>query len=187
VFAQMLYDKAVWRKYAERDKTKSSNWAPIPRPPVIRTVTATAREDADLEWRYTTQKPADDWFKPGFNAGDWKAGKAGFGTRGTPGAVVRTEWNTPDIWLRREFALPDGRWNDLQVRLHHDEDAEVYVNGALAATATGYTTDYEEMPLNAAGRAALKPGRNLIAVHCRQTGGGQYIDVGLVDVETELK
>ena len=100
---------------------------------------------------------------------------------------MRTEWRTADIWLRREFTLPEGKWDKLELRLHHDEDAEVYVNGALAATVSGYTTDYEETPLNPAGRAALKPGKNVIAAHCHQTAGGQYIDVGLVNLEPASK
>jgi hypothetical protein len=77
-------------------------------------------------------------------------------------------------------AVPAG---EVMLRLHHDEDAEVYVNGVLAARVTGFTTAYVEVPLTAAGRAALRPGRNVIAVHCRQTGGGQYIDAGLVEVK----
>ncbi len=180
VFAQMLYDKAVWQKWASRDKTKAANWAPMPRPPKV-TVVVPAADQQPATWRYTTSKPADDWAKPGFNDSAWKQGQSGFGTEGTPGAVVGTTWNTPDIWLRREVEIPADKLDGLELWLHHDEDAQVYINGVLAASAGGYSTSYETLPLSSAAKAAMKPGRNVIAVHCRQTSGGQYIDVGLVD------
>jgi hypothetical protein len=97
--------------------------------------------------------------------------------------VVRTEWNTPDIWLRREFVIPDGKWSDLQFRIHHDEDADVYVDGLLATQVTGYVTDYEPVAMKPKAKGLLKPGKHLLAVHCKQTTGGQYIDVGIVDVQ----
>jgi hypothetical protein len=63
--------------------------------------------------------------------------------------------------------------------VHHDEDTEIYLNGRRLATLTGYTTEYEELELADEARNALRQGENILALHCRQTGGGQYIDVGL--------
>jgi hypothetical protein len=179
-FIKLLDQPALWRKYAGRDRTRAANWAPLPKPPQIQVVVPTSEKEG-LPWRYTTARPADGWFAPGFDAGAWLEAPGGFGTPGTPSAVVRTRWDTADIWLRRELTLPAGPWRDLQLRVHHDEDFELYINGVLAISATGYSTSYEELPLTPAGKAALKPGKNLLAVHCHQTGGGQYIDLGLVD------
>ena len=78
--------------------------------------------------------------KSDFDDSSWKTGPGGFGTEGTPRAVVRTVWNTPDIWLRRSFdidKLPDD--GQLMLTIHHDEDAEVYLNGELVQKATGTT------------------------------------------------
>ena len=59
----------------------------------------------------------------------------------------------------------------------------LYINGQLAAKRAGFTSDYDEIPLSAAGQKSLKPGANTIAIHCHQTTGGQYIDVGLARVK----
>jgi hypothetical protein len=151
-------------------------------PPQVHTVIAHSREK-EQPWRYTFAKPADGWFQPVFNDSSWKSGPGGFGTVGTPGAVVRTQWNTGAIWLRREVILPDGPFTQLHLQLHHDEDTEVYLNGVLAAKLTGYTTGYKEVPISEEARKTLRPGVNVLAVSCRQTGGGQYIDVGLVELK----
>jgi hypothetical protein len=182
VFLQMLYDRAAWKKWAGRDVTRAANWAPLPKPPKVVVVVLTSEKQPAM-WRYTIQAPADNWFKPEFDAAAWKEGPGGFGTKGTPGAVVRTVWNTPDIWLRREFTLPEGKWSDLQFGMHHDEDAEVYIDGILATQVSGYVTDYEAVRIKTQARELLKPGQHLLAVHCKQTTGGQYIDVGLMDVQ----
>jgi hypothetical protein len=176
-----LYEPALWKKYASRNKTKASNWAPLPTPPKIRAVVPAADQEP-ASWRYTLSKPSDEWYQPAFDDASWKVGKSGFGTVGTPGAIVGTTWSTSDIWLRREFELPSSSKGDLQLWLHHDEDAQIYVNGVLASQTTGYVVAYDAVPMLPAARAVLQPGKNVLAVHCHQTTGGQYIDVGIVEL-----
>jgi len=56
-------------------------------------------------------------------------------------------------------------------------------NGSLILETHGWTTSYDNVPLSEAGRRVFKPGKNLIAIHCRQNGGGQYVDLGLVTLQ----
>jgi hypothetical protein len=183
VFIKMLTDHAIWKKWASMDKTKVDDWAPLPEPPKVTMVVPTSQQ-TPATWRYTTKKPADDWMKSDFDASGWSEGPGTFGTKGTPGAVVRTVWNTDDIWLRREITMPDGNYPNLQFYVDHDEDVEIYVNGVLAATEGGFNGNYDTMGIRTTARAFLKPGATVtLAVHCHQTAGGQNIDVGLVNVE----
>jgi hypothetical protein len=154
----------------------------MPKPPTVNGVVPAA----DLQpamWRYTTSKPDGDWVKPGFGDAAWHSGKSGFGTPETPGAVVGTTWNTSDIWLRREFEIPKDKLKNLELWVHHDDDVQIYVNGVLAVQSEGWTTSYDAVPLSEMAKAGLKPGKNLIAIHCSQNGGGQYVDAGLVDIK----
>jgi len=180
VFMQMLYEAPVWKKYAGRDQTKAANWAPMPKPPQL-TVIIPAADKQPATWSYTTTAPADNWMGLNFDDSSWKHGQSGFGTANTPGAIIGTTWRTDDIWLRREVELPAGNYEHLSGWLHHDEDTEVYLNGVLALKADGFIGSYDLFPLTPLGKAALKPGKNLIALHCHQTTGGQYVDFGLVE------
>jgi putative heme-binding domain-containing protein len=154
-----------------------------PKPLQIRILAETS-EKAPVRWRYAEQ-PADGWMRPDFDDSKWPEAPGGFGTRGTPAAVVRTEWRTDNIWLRREFSLGSdvlsGKTPTLGLRIHHDEEVEVYLNGVEAVREPRWTSGYVELPLNSSAVAALRPGRNVLAIHCRQHTGGQYIDAGLIE------
>jgi len=134
----------------------------------------------DGPWRFTIRKPADGWQQPDFDDSGWREGHGGFGVRSTPGARVGTDWATDNIWLRRTFELTSVP-EQSALLIHHDEDTEVFLNGRPVAQFKNFTTEYKVVPLSAAARDTLRAGMNLLGVHCRQTTGGQFIDVHVVD------
>lgn len=173
----ITYDRAVIKADVERIRMSNQLFART-----YETVAATS-EQTPQTWRYTTTSPAGDWYSDTFDDSSWNEGPGGFGTAETPGAIVGTVWNTSDIWLRRTFTAGSLSAADLEKlvwRLHHDEDVEIYLNGTLVLSATGYTSAYVPVSAGAETKAALVLGGiNVIAIHCHQSGGGQFIDAGL--------
>jgi len=169
----MTYDRAIVKMPLDwLRRVNTQIYGPILS---MQTILATADEKA-ADWFYTFEEPTGNWFAEGYDAANWKRGKSGFGTAGTPGAVVGTTWSGKQIWLRREFEVKDGS-GDLWLKIHHDEDAVVYLNGREIARLDGFTQGYiyKNVP-----DGILRPGNNVLAVSCKQTNGGQYIDVGFV-------
>jgi len=175
----MTYDRAMIKMDVK--KATAANKSLYLPPPVTKTIVPTSQEQAQ-SWRYTTSEPRIGWYRTAFLDSDWQEGKGGFGTEGTPGAVVGTVWNSSDIWLRRMFELESTKLSRPQLLIHHDEDAEVYINGLLVAKLQGYTSSYVRAGLDEKAQKVLRVGSNCLAVHCTQTTGGQYIDLGLVEV-----
>jgi len=176
----LTYDRAMIKM--DTDKVRAASEKLYLPPPIVTMVVPTSQKSGQI-WRYTTTKPADGWEKADFDDSGWQIGKGGFGTKDTPGAIVGTTWDSSDIWIRRSFDLEGKIPSQLYLSVHHDEDAEIYINGKLVTKLDGYTTGYVRTPLAEKAKAALKPGLSKLAVHCHQTGGGQYIDVGFVDVK----
>ena len=141
-----------------------------------------AEEPSNPKWRYTMKAPSQGWQHPGFDDSGWKLGIGGFGARGTPGSRVGTTWKTNDIWIRRSFAIAEVPSNP-GLLMHHDEDAEVFINGVKVASLSGYTSKYELVRIAPEHRQLLKQGANTLAVHCHQSSGGQFIDVHVVDAD----
>ncbi|MFN0059862.1 MAG: glycoside hydrolase family 2 protein [Planctomycetota bacterium] len=148
------------------------------------------------EWRFTLDAPAAGWERAEFVDSAWSTGPGGFGTAGTPGASIGTQWDTAEIWLRRRFtiaaddlraALRAAALDDLFLAIHHDEDAEVFLNGERIAELNGYTTGYTFVPLSARAALALRNVDGVLAIHCRQSTGGQFIDAGIVWLEPEQR
>lgn len=136
----------------------------------------------DPDWKYTFDRPDANWFNANYDDSTWATGAGGFGNPTTPGSRVGSEWNTKDIWMRRTIELnsiPDTP----ALLVHHDEDLEVYINGKKVLEKKGFITNYQVIPLGESEKRALQKGENLVAVYCHQTGGGQFVDVHVVDAQ----
>ena len=129
--------------------------------------------------KYTFERPAEGWEKPGFNDKRWKEGEAAFGTRGETN--VKTRWNTHDIWVRREVKInPEILENNrLFIYYSHDDTFALYVNGHEVVK-TGYTWKKDQsVELSEEVISSMKDGNVTIAAHCQNREHGGLVDFGL--------
>ena len=158
---------------------------PVAPKPVVSVVDAKwkvlvgALQDGKLctPYQYVTDKPADDWTAEGFDDTKSKTSLAPFGHGD---GKVRTEWTTADIYLRKTFDYDGGNLCKGGVVIYYDEDTEVYVNGMKIPGVSGFIGNYQLKMVTDSLRKALKNGTNTLAMHTRQTRGGQYIDLALL-------
>jgi hypothetical protein len=172
----LTYDRRIAKIPAPR--LAAMNRGEIYREP-MRVIVADAQNGQPV-WKYTFEKPPAQWNVPEFDDRGWKEGPGGFGTSFTRGSIVHTTWDTPDIWLRRAFVLENQDLRRAKFHAHHDKSVEVFLNGVPALATKSYLINYALFDIAPAALAALHPGTNFLAVHCDQTTGGQFVDVGIV-------
>ncbi|MBS1524090.1 MAG: DUF4965 domain-containing protein [Bacteroidetes bacterium] len=128
--------------------------------------------------KYTETTPAAGWQSIQFNDSKWDTGSAPFSDDKTQ---AKTVWNSKDIWVRRTFTLDNPNVNKLLLKLYHDDNVEVYLNGTEVFTNVGWTSDFELIPLKDVAKTLLRKGTNVLAIHCANTAGAAWLDAGLLD------
>jgi hypothetical protein len=124
---------------------------------------------------YTESKPNDGWQNISYNEAGWQSGKAPFSSNKKRAATL---WNSADLWVRRTFDVNKPDFNKLFLKLIHDDNIEVYLNGQEVYQHTGWTHKYEYIPLN---NTNLKKRKNILAIHIANTAGGAFLDAGIVN------
>ena len=162
--------------YESHDPTKPAVIAAEPAWKVL----VGALQDGKLRtpYQYVFEKPADGWMKEGFDDSSWKTGLAPFASDGE--WTVGTKWTSVDIFFRKTFEYDGGEIKKGALVILYDEDTEVYVNGQKIFGAEKFITQYQLYSVTELLKKALKKGTNTIAVHTRQSSGGQYIDLALL-------
>jgi hypothetical protein len=139
-------------------------------------------DDQNYSVKYVETEPQNGWEDVSFDDSNWKTGEAPFTSNKRKEGTV---WNSHDLWTRRTFNLDKTNFSNLFLKLNHDDNIEVYVNGKQLYQHTGWIHKYEYIPLDVQ-KLNLKKGKNVLAIHIANTAGGAFLDAGIVS-EPEMK
>lgn len=134
-----------------------------------------ASDEKAYDVKYTETEPAADWNKVAFTETGWNVGKAPISDNSN---TAGTTWKSKNIWVRRTFTIAGNRSGPLFLKLQHDDDVEVYLNGTSVFERKGWTGKFIYIPLE---KGMLKTGSNVLAIHVANTAGGAWLDAGIVE------
>lgn len=133
-----------------------------------------AADETNYQANYTFKKPGDGWNNPGFDDRSWKTGAAPFGDDDQ----AKTKWKTDEIYYRRKFTIKQSSKAKKYLKLNHDDDIIVYLNGKTIYEKNGWVHEYIYIPIE---EGVFKNGENLLAINCKNTAGGRHLDAGIVE------
>jgi len=133
-----------------------------------------AADESGYEVSYSYKKPQRGWNDISFDDVHWKKGAAPFGDDRT----AKTNWDTDEIYYRRKFSLAQVSTAKKFLKLNHDDNVMVYLNGKMIYQKNGWVHQYDFLPIP---DGVLKAGDNVLAIECKNTAGGRYLDAGLVE------
>lgn len=145
--------------------------------PVYETILPAA-DETSYPCKYTESEPTGDWQSAKFDDRNWKTGTAPFSDDKTQ---AKTIWTSKNLWMRRVFSLADFNIDQLILKLHHDDNVEVYLNGDKIYENIGWSGDFKLIPLQEQVKNSLRKGENILAIHCANTAGGAWLDAGLLN------
>ncbi|MDP4209243.1 MAG: DUF4965 domain-containing protein [Bacteroidota bacterium] len=135
--------------------------------------------------RYTFTEPAKGWQNAGFSDEGWKTGESPYTNREIQN---RTPWTTRDIWVRKTFEMKNVKdLNKLFLRIKNDDNVEVYLNGSLIFTGDCCNSKFKNVPIGDAVKNKLVKGKNVLALHCTDTGGESLLDAAIGNMPAALK
>lgn len=139
-------------------------------------------DEKPYEVAYTESEPASGWMATSFNDQSWKRGGAPFTDNNSS---AKTLWKSRNLWVRREFTLDQTAFNNLFLKINHDDDAEVYLNGEKIYSYVGWLSKFQYFSIPEAAKRKLVKGKNVLAIHVANTRGGAWLDAGIVDEPKE--
>ncbi|MEC7783194.1 MAG: DUF4965 domain-containing protein [Bacteroidota bacterium] len=140
-----------------------------------------ASDEETYSVSYSESKPDENWISTSYDASAWKTGEAPFSENES---MAKTVWNTDDLYYRRSFDLETTDLESLYLKLSHDDNVKVWLNGVQIADINGWQNSYKYLPIPEEAMQTLKTEGNVLAIHICNTAGGQFLDAGLV---TEAK
>ncbi|RYD75925.1 MAG: DUF4965 domain-containing protein, partial [Sphingobacteriales bacterium] len=109
-----------------------------------------------------------------FDDAKWQKGTAPFGDDKS----AKTKWNSDDLYYRRKFTIAQLSAGKKYLKLNHDDNVDVTINGKSIYKKEGWVHEYIYIPIE---EGILKAGENLLAIHVKNTAGGRYLDAGIVE------
>ncbi|MES1219379.1 MAG: DUF5127 domain-containing protein, partial [Bacteroidota bacterium] len=141
----------------------------------MRTIIATA-DEKNYDCKYTEDAPANGWEDLSFDDGKWKTATAPFGD---DESNAKTLWRSKNIWMRRTFVLNEIPAQKLFLKMHHDDNVQVYLDGEKIYDCICWNDKPQYFAINDAIKSKLHKGKNVLAIHCENTEGGAWLDAGL--------